>query len=169
MSYQKTTPAIVEAVHRLRRDGKSIRHIATELATTKAVIEQALKRDPPSSQRTSPSTPKAPRLEIYRVIRQPAPCPPSSPASVQRAYEACCTAGLFGEADCIAIACGLDLSPIRGALNALDADAALMRLTNALLPEESFDLDAAIVRLTVAFTAQDDERRQVRERLRVSE
>jgi len=161
MTYRKTTPAIIKAAHRLRTEGRSIRTIATELQTTKAVIEGALKKAAPALPVPRRAAP-APRLEIYRRIREPAPCP-DAPPLIRRVYEELVSAGLFGELDCLIISADLDVPRTRVTLNALDADSLLARIEAAILPGEFIDLDTAIARLHAAFAAQDAERQAVRE------
>lgn len=70
---------------------------------------------------------------------------------------------LYGVADCINIIAGWSLPPIRGAINALDADDAIRRLQ---LTGEVIDLDEVVGRLEVAFADQDHERGAVRVRRR---
>jgi hypothetical protein len=164
--YQKTTPSIVEATHRLRRHGMSIRAIAAELGTTKAIIEAAIRKPSPARPEPRRATP-APRLEVYRQVRSPAPCPPTASSLVRRVYDELVAAHLFGELDVLAIVADLDVPRTRVALNALDADAVLVRLQASRQADEALDLDSAVVRLERAFADQIDERRQVRDRLRL--
>jgi hypothetical protein len=85
-TYAKSTPAIIQAVHRLRGEGRSIRAIAAELKTTKAIVEQAIKKGPPALPGPRRAR-EAPRLEVYRTLRVPAPCPVSASSLVRRVYE----------------------------------------------------------------------------------
>src|SRR5207247_63496 len=139
-----------------------IRTIAAELTVSKAVVEGALKKRP-STPVEPRRTLQAPRLAVYRQVREPGACPASSSPVLRQLYGDAVNSQLYGVADCVNVIAGWQLPLIRGALNVFDANDAVLRLQAT---REPFDLDTALARLHRAFQHQDAERAAVRERLR---